>query len=69
MKIPTDLNPLALKNDDIYLTFRAIEQNSTLKITKSGTVNTSKLYYSKNNNNWTLYEIDQIITLNPRRYT
>lgn len=67
MAIPTKFQPFGNDNlEDKFLTFRAIE-SSDLKITMTGTVNISKLYYSKNNGDWTLYSINQVIGLNPRR--
>ena len=66
MKLPFKLNPFAIDDgDDEYLTFRATEPNSMIKIAKNGTVNTNNLYYSKNNGDWTLYTINQEIYINP----
>ena len=36
-----------------------------VKIIKTGTVNTSNLYYSKNKEIWTLYPIGQELYINP----
>lgn len=63
MSIPIDINPIGL--DKQYLTFKTTEANSSLKINKIGTVDTSNLYYSKNKQSWILYTINETIYLNP----
>lgn len=65
MSIPFSLDPLStLNNEPKYFTLTAIEDNSSVKISKIGTPVTTELYFKTKNNDWTLYTIDDILSLN-----